>query len=729
MKSTNHKPPEQPTGATFEPLQSLDMASLFTTGFAVLLTMVGVADLSPAVPALAGILILPGLVLSRRVQPRAYLLAWRLAGVLFVPCMVIAHLVTSMPPHHVLVAISLFLCLYRWYNPRGAREHAEIWLASVFLILAAGMDARGPAAIALLAGWFLGSAHLLMRLALWRTRLGMAGPRGRLRADFSPAAAGATWRLLPVLLVLVGLVFVLAPRMQPTSRIAAHPAARQSQRLMRVGFADAIDLQGLTRIRESGGTAFQLIDPPVEMLLQPGRFRVSTLDDFDGWQWRRTVEHGSALNLADGTRRLQIPPVIGSAADAEPPVDRSDKALAIRLVGYPGPALPLPEDTMTVSFAERPESVLMEEDGRVAMPGAAPRDYTVGVATGGARKTRQRLLRGEVLPTHLFVPNSLREEVQHLAWEVQITSGGALSMTPLERAQMASTWLRRNGSYSLEPGIVAEGPEALREFIRRRTGHCELFATTLALLLRQQGIPSRLVSGFSGGEAGSHRDVPALVVQNRHAHAWVEAWIDGEGWVALDPTPAPLVTAPPDFLAARLRSEVADRFTSAANVIEGFDQDRQRRAMAGVSKALETRVGEWQEGAVLRSWFRFRTNIQEPAMALLAAGLLAMNGLAIGLHRRLRTRASGRQAGATVGAAARRAPDLLREILRSLRGDPVRDGETAAEAILRAARDRGLQPEQARELAELYAAWRFGSGDRGAEQELRRMLKDHRAAH
>lgn len=116
-------------------------------------------------------------------------------------------------------------------------------------------------------------------------------------------------------------------------------------------------------------------------------------------------------------------------------------------------------------------------------------------------------------------------------------------------------------------------------------------------------------------------------------------------------------------------------------------------------------------------------------MALLAAGLLAMNGLAIGLHRRLRTRASGRQAGATVGAAARRAPDLLREILRSLRGDPVRDGETAAEAILRAARDRGLQPEQARELAELYAAWRFGSGDRGAEQELRRMLKDHRAAH
>ncbi len=67
-----------------------------------------------------------------------------------------------------------------------------------------------------------------------------------------------------------------------------------------------------------------------------------------------------------------------------------------------------------------------------------------------------------------------------------------------------------------------------------RVGHCEYFASGMALLARSLGIPSRVVSGFRVREynpvGGFH------VVRARDAHAWVEAWVDGR-WVTYDPTP------------------------------------------------------------------------------------------------------------------------------------------------------------------------------------------------
>jgi len=67
-----------------------------------------------------------------------------------------------------------------------------------------------------------------------------------------------------------------------------------------------------------------------------------------------------------------------------------------------------------------------------------------------------------------------------------------------------------------------------------RKGYCQHFAGSAALLLRLAGIPARVVSGFSRGDPGSDG---AWVVRDRHAHAWVEVWYQGLGWVAFDPTP------------------------------------------------------------------------------------------------------------------------------------------------------------------------------------------------
>jgi hypothetical protein len=80
--------------------------------------------------------------------------------------------------------------------------------------------------------------------------------------------------------------------------------------------------------------------------------------------------------------------------------------------------------------------------------------------------------------------------------------------------------------------------DALERFIfTEKRGHCEFFASAMAVMLRTANVPTRLISGYRGGiynGAGGY-----YVVQEQHAHVWVEAWDDEtEAWIRLDPTPA-----------------------------------------------------------------------------------------------------------------------------------------------------------------------------------------------
>jgi hypothetical protein len=71
-----------------------------------------------------------------------------------------------------------------------------------------------------------------------------------------------------------------------------------------------------------------------------------------------------------------------------------------------------------------------------------------------------------------------------------------------------------------------------------RRGHCEYFASAMALLLRAIDIPSRVVSGFYSTEY--NEELQQFVVRQSDAHSWVEVWLDGLGWIMLDPTPPDL---------------------------------------------------------------------------------------------------------------------------------------------------------------------------------------------
>ncbi len=106
-----------------------------------------------------------------------------------------------------------------------------------------------------------------------------------------------------------------------------------------------------------------------------------------------------------------------------------------------------------------------------------------------------------------------------------------------DRATLLEGWLRDSGEfqYSLNLAIGDATVDPLEDFLfNRKQGHCEYFASALAIMLRSVDVPARVVSGFKGGVY--NRRTGRFEVRQLHAHAWVEAHVDGR-WLPLDPTP------------------------------------------------------------------------------------------------------------------------------------------------------------------------------------------------
>lgn len=106
--------------------------------------------------------------------------------------------------------------------------------------------------------------------------------------------------------------------------------------------------------------------------------------------------------------------------------------------------------------------------------------------------------------------------------------------TPYETALTIEQWLKDNREYSLE--VEPPGNNVADEFLfERQRGYCVYFATTMAVMLRTQGIPARMTVGYTTGE---RVDENTWVVRGYNSHAWVEAYFPNVGWVRFDPTPS-----------------------------------------------------------------------------------------------------------------------------------------------------------------------------------------------
>ncbi|HXE74101.1 MAG TPA: DUF3488 and transglutaminase-like domain-containing protein [Candidatus Xenobia bacterium] len=106
---------------------------------------------------------------------------------------------------------------------------------------------------------------------------------------------------------------------------------------------------------------------------------------------------------------------------------------------------------------------------------------------------------------------------------------------PYDKASALERYLRSQFGYTLDLPTEPEDDPIASFLLVRRKGHCEYFAAAMVVMLRTQGIPSRLVNGFLTGEYNEVAE--SYIVRASHAHTWVEVYFPGAGWVEFDPTP------------------------------------------------------------------------------------------------------------------------------------------------------------------------------------------------
>lgn len=185
-------------------------------------------------------------------------------------------------------------------------------------------------------------------------------------------------------------------------------------------------------------------------------------------------------------------------------------------------------------------------------------------------------LRPEWRSVYLRLPNHVDGRIGKLARDIV----GAERSAP-KQARLVENYLRSNYGYTLElPSAEPADPLAFF-LLHRKKGHCEYFASSMAVLLRLIGIPSRVVTGF---QSGVYNPISgAQLIRTSDAHAWVEAWLPHRGWTTFDPTP-------PDPNQARI--SLWTRLGFYADAAEVFWQDWVLNYNLDRQLQLATRMGE-----------------------------------------------------------------------------------------------------------------------------------------
>lgn len=131
---------------------------------------------------------------------------------------------------------------------------------------------------------------------------------------------------------------------------------------------------------------------------------------------------------------------------------------------------------------------------------------------------------------YLEIPDNLDKRIAELTRQLTLNFTNRY-----DKAKAVEGYLQNNFGYTLD--LKPTGEQPLADFLFNvREGHCEYFATAMAVMLRTQGIATRIVNGFQEGEYNETADV--YVVRQKNAHSWVEVYFPEENaWVPFDPTP------------------------------------------------------------------------------------------------------------------------------------------------------------------------------------------------
>jgi len=420
----------------------------------------------------------------------------------------------------VFTHLLIFLLLVKLYTLRTLRDARDVTFLSFFMLVAASPVTTSLVFLGLFVTFLVVGTWLLMLRHLMNEADIVAGPTSRIGRDLVHLALASS----AATVVVTALLFLVIPRIG----LAALPLRGQASRMV-TGFTERVQLGAFGEIEADTTVVMRVHLPSLSTggapeTLTSLRWRGVAFDHFDGRTW--TVSR-STLKLTL-RRELPVPfplhkfyggPVLTQEIRLEP--------METQMI-FGAPRL--------LRLQTRSDFITIDDLGNVAVPLATARlQYTVDSEPEIGDPRRADIADARQPPDprwqarYTQLPR-VSPRIRALAHEV--TAG---SVDPYDAAQRLTAWLRRELAYTL----VLERPtidDPLEDFLFvRRSGNCEYFAAALAVMLRSLQIPARVVNGFQRGEWNPYGRY--FMVRLRDAHSWVEVFVNGAGWVTLDPSP------------------------------------------------------------------------------------------------------------------------------------------------------------------------------------------------
>ena len=289
------------------------------------------------------------------------------------------------------------------------------------------------------------------------------------------------------------------------------------------GFSDSVRLGGIGRIQQNNEVVMRVRLEKGDTVTGPLYWRGTALDTFDNLSWSKRQTNSRQPFIRGERDLIQVDYVAGrdnltvQTVYLEP-LDTPVLFALARPVAFQG-SLPM---------------VFKDAYGSISTPRNQER-ITYKVLSDGSQPPIERLRAdkqaySEQSRNYLQLPDQFDERITALAGRVT-----SKAQNRYDKAKAVEQYLQNNLGYTLE--LKAKGSEPLSDFLFNvREGHCEYFASAMAIMLRTQGIATRIVNGFQQGEYNETAD--AFIVRQRNAHSWVEVYFPGENaWIRFDPTP------------------------------------------------------------------------------------------------------------------------------------------------------------------------------------------------
>jgi protein-glutamine gamma-glutamyltransferase len=521
----------------------------------------------------------------------------------------------------IISGATLFLVLVlvsRLYTPRASSDAIQVLTLS-FVVVLAGSALNTSFAFA---PYFI----LVIICSIWALTTTHLTKTAELRPDLAKhmQISRRFWLTTSALAIVIFLqttvFFVVFPRMglgyfKPKVRTATNAT----------GFSDRVEL-GHSGVLEGDTTVVARIEfPEGTGSVDPESFyfRGATLDLFDGVRWSKTpVGQQMVRYRADGTFETRE-------------VDRPAK---VHFVFYQEPTeaeyLFLPETTPVARLLQ--DNPLWTGRPRVRFYTDVTGDLMMVRPLGMAVQLEGWMLQdapiqGAPNAATLALP-ALDARIGELAAKLR----GEASEPDEIVARLSTAF--RNFTYTTQMEAPPEGENPIAFFLfERKSGHCEYFASTLAVMLRQSGIPARMVTGYRGASLNPFGGYYAL--QESRAHTWVEYYVKDRGWQRTDPTPPSLARDPTNVLERMAAFSDLLRYRWNRYVVE-YDLDVQVEAWRGIKKSFEG-----NNDTATKNWTSVLGQYKERALTVALAVLCTLAG--VWLWRRRQTKSAPKDREAT----------------------------------------------------------------------------------